>query len=69
MHCHALAQVKHSNTIYWYLTLVFNVQRSEMTLNDQMIVERYPSSNEVVGGLIPNVKSSLYLTRGGGLVR
>jgi hypothetical protein len=33
-----------------------------MTLNYQVIVERYPFPNGVVGGLIPAVKSSLYLT-------
>ena len=34
-----------------------------MTLNYWVIVERYPFLNEVVGGLIPVVKSSLYLTK------
>ena len=33
--------------------------RSKMTLNYQVIVERYSFPNEVVGGLIPTVKSSL----------
>jgi hypothetical protein len=35
----------------------------EMTLNNRVIVERYPFSNEVVGGLIYALKSSLYLTK------
>ena len=33
-----------------------------MTLNYWLIVERYSFSNEVVDGLIPAVRSSLYLT-------
>jgi hypothetical protein len=33
-----------------------------MTLNYWVIMERYPFLNGVVGGLIPVVKSSLYLT-------
>jgi len=33
-----------------------------MTLNYRVIVKRYPFLNEVVGSLIPAVKSSLYLT-------
>ena len=33
-----------------------------MTLNYQVIVERYLFSNRVVGGSIPVVKASLYLT-------
>ena len=33
-----------------------------MTLNYQVIVERYPFPNGVVGGSIPAVKSFLYLT-------
>ena len=33
-----------------------------MTLNYQVIVERYLFSNGVIGGSIPAVKSSLYLT-------
>jgi hypothetical protein len=35
---------------------------SRTTLNYQGIVERYPFLNEVVGGSIPAVKSSLYST-------
>jgi len=35
---------------------------SEMTLDYWVIVERYPFPNGVVGGLIPTLKSSLYLT-------
>ena len=31
-----------------------------MTLNYWVIVEKYPFLNEVVGDLIPTVKSSLY---------
>ena len=31
-------------------------------LNNQVIVERYPFLSEMVGGLIPAVKSYLYLT-------
>jgi hypothetical protein len=38
------------------------IPRSEMTLNYRVIVERYPFPNGVVGGSIPVVKSSLYLT-------
>ena len=34
---------------------------SEMTLNNRVIVETYPLSNGVVGGLISAVKSFLYL--------
>ena len=34
----------------------------KMTLNDRVIVERYLFPNEVVGGSIPAVKSSPYLT-------
>jgi hypothetical protein len=34
-----------------------------MTLNYQVIVERYPFLNGVVGGSLPTMKSSLYLTR------
>ena len=34
---------------------------SEMTLNYRVIVERYTFPNEVVGGSISDVKSSLYL--------
>jgi hypothetical protein len=34
-----------------------------MALNYQVIVERYPFPNAVVGGSIPVVKSSLYLTK------
>ena len=33
-----------------------------MTLDFRVIMERYPFSDGVVGGLIPAVKSSLYLT-------
>jgi hypothetical protein len=33
-----------------------------MTLNYQVIVERYPFMNEVVDSSIPDVSSSLYLT-------
>ena len=36
--------------------------QSEMTLNYWVIVERYPFLNEVVGGSIPAMKASLYLT-------
>ena len=36
---------------------------SKVTLNYQVIVERYPFLNGVVGGSILVVKSSLYLTR------
>ena len=35
---------------------------SEVTLNCQVVVEKYTFSNGVVSGLIPVVKSSLYLT-------
>lgn len=35
---------------------------SAMTLNYHVILERYPFPNEVVGGSVPVVKSSLYLT-------
>ena len=38
-------------TVYWF----------EMTLTYRMIVVRYPKSNGVVGGLIPNFESSLHL--------
>ena len=34
---------------------------SEMTLNYWVIVEKYPFPNEMIGGSIPAVKSSLYL--------
>jgi hypothetical protein len=34
-----------------------------MTLNYQVIVERYPFPKEVFGGSIPAVKSSLYLMK------
>ena len=34
---------------------------SEMTIKFWVIVQRYPFPNGVVGGLIPAVKSSLYL--------
>ena len=44
-------------------------ERSEMTLNYQVVVKRYPFSNGVVGGSISAVKSSLYLTEGKKLVR
>ena len=37
--------------------------RSKMTLNYRIIMERYPFPNGVVGGSIPIVKSSLYLTK------
>ena len=40
---------------------MFVAIRSEMTLNYWAIVGRYPILNEVVGGSIPAVKSSLYL--------
>jgi hypothetical protein len=33
-----------------------------MLLNYRVILERYTFMNEVVGGLIPSMKSSLYLT-------
>jgi hypothetical protein len=36
--------------------------QSEMTLNYRVIVEKYPFPNGVVGGSIPAVNSSLYLT-------
>ena len=36
--------------------------QSEMSLNYQLIVERYSFFNGVVGGLNPTAKSSLYLT-------
>ena len=35
----------------------------EMTLNYLVIVEWYPFMNEVLGSLIPAMKSSLYLTK------
>ena len=35
---------------------------SDLTLNYRVIVEKYPFPNGVVGGSIPVVKSSLYLT-------
>ena len=37
--------------------------RSKMTLNYWVIVERYMFPNEIVGGAIPAVKSSLYLMK------
>jgi hypothetical protein len=49
--------------------LIYPTPRFEMTLNYQVMVQKYPFPNEVVGGSIPTVKSSLYLTRGGGLAR
>jgi hypothetical protein len=33
-----------------------------MTLNYRVIMERYPFPNGVVGGSVPVMKSSLYLT-------
>ena len=38
------------------------MSRSEMTLNYQVILKRYPFPNAVVNGSIPTMKSSLYLT-------
>lgn len=38
-------------------------QLSEMTLNYQVIVERYPFLHGLVGGSVPNVKVYLYLTK------
>ena len=35
-----------------------------MTLNHRVRVEKYPFLNGVFGGLIPALKSSLYLTEG-----
>jgi hypothetical protein len=40
-----------------------------MTLNYRVIVKRYPFPNEVVGGSIPDVKSSLYLIKRIGIGR
>jgi hypothetical protein len=40
------------NNVYW----------SKMTLNYRVIVERYPFPNEVVGGSISDLISSVYLT-------
>ena len=45
------------HTIPWLLCWM-----EETTLNNLVIVERYPFPNGVVGGLIPVMKSSLYLT-------
>ena len=47
-------------------SMIYHVARfrSEMTLNYQVIVERYPFPNGVVGGSILVVKSSLYLMGG-----
>jgi hypothetical protein len=42
--------------------IVFLHLRSKMTLNYRVIVERHTSPNEMIGGLIPTVKSFLYLT-------
>ena len=51
-------KVNVSSLLYWWRWL-----RSEMTLNYQVIGERYPFPNGVVGGLIPAVTSSLNLTK------
>jgi hypothetical protein len=40
----------------------FKTLGSEMTLNHRVILEKYPLPNEVDGGSIPTMKSSLYLT-------
>jgi hypothetical protein len=48
---------------YAIIYLLSNLMRSEMTLNYQVLVERYPFPNGVVSGSIPVVKSSLYLMR------
>ena len=39
------------------------VKGFEMTLNYWVVVERYSFPNGVVAGSIPDVKSSLYLTK------
>ena len=43
------------------LVKLVGIVQSMMTLNYQVIVERYPFSNGVVGSSILVVKSSLYL--------
>ena len=37
--------------------------KSEISLNYQVIVKRYPFFNGVVGGSIPTVKFAIYLTK------
>ena len=48
--------------LWWLAFTPQALAPSEMILNYRVIVERYPFSNGVVGGLIPVVKCSLYLT-------
>ena len=48
-------------TLNIVFSIPYHLEWSEMALNYQVILERYPFSNEVVGSLIPAVKSSLYL--------
>ena len=50
-------QISMVSHIYYF----WMFDQSEMTLNYRVIVEKYQFLNEVVGGSIPAVKSSLYL--------
>ena len=69
MFCHyqkrGLDQIRHRKFSTGANFLTSLHPRSEITLNYRAMVERYPFSNGVVGGLIRVVKFSLYLTERG----